>query len=115
MGVSISVTKWLRQNGYDATHLIDESLQTLSDELIFEKAEKENRIILTFDLDFGEILSKVKAKQPSVVIFRLENQTPLNVIRHMQNITANYTSQLSEGVTLLVTEHKYRIRRLPIK
>jgi predicted nuclease of predicted toxin-antitoxin system len=39
----------------DATHLRDEGLQTLEDEEIFKKAALERRIILTFDLDFGEI------------------------------------------------------------
>ena len=114
MGVSSSVTKWLKIHGYDATHLIDEQLQRLSDDLIFEKAIKEIRIILTFDLDFGEILFHLQATQPSVIIFRLENQTPRNVIRHLENILANYSEQLTDGTVLLITEKKYRIRKLPI-
>jgi predicted nuclease of predicted toxin-antitoxin system len=93
---------------------LDENFQRLSDDLIFEKAKQEDRIILTFDLDFGEILSRLKAEHSSVIIFRLENQTPINVIKHMEVILTNYSTQLMEGVVLLITEKKYRIRRLPI-
>jgi predicted nuclease of predicted toxin-antitoxin system len=35
--------------------LRDQGLQTLTDEAIFQKAAAEQRIIITFDLDFGEI------------------------------------------------------------
>lgn len=114
MGVSITVSKWLKSNSFDAIHLLDENFQRLSDDLIFEKAKQEDRIILTFDLDFGEILSRLKAEHSSVIIFRLENQTPINVIKHMEVILTNYSTQLMEGVVLLITEKKYRIRRLPI-
>ncbi len=114
MGVSLTVSKWLKSNNFDAIHLLDENFQRLSDDLIFEKAKQEDRIILTFDLDFGEILSRLKAEHSSVIIFRLENQTPINVIKHMEVILTNYSTQLMEGVVLLITEKKYRIRRLPI-
>ncbi len=114
MGVSSSVTKWLKQYGYDASHLIDEQLMTLTDDLVFQKAVNENRIVLTFDLDFGEILFHLQATQPSVIIFRLQNQTPRNVIRHLETILANYSEHLTNGTVLLITENKYRIRKLPI-
>jgi predicted nuclease of predicted toxin-antitoxin system len=55
MGVSQQVVQWLRKNGHDVTHLRDEGLQNLPDSNIFDKAHSERRVILTFDLDFGEI------------------------------------------------------------
>lgn len=62
-----------------------------------------------------EVLSRLKAEHSSIIIFRLENQTPINIIKHMEVILTNYSSQLLEGVVLLITEKKYRIRRLPIQ
>ena len=44
---------WLHQNGYDATHLRDQGLERMADVNIFAKAQAENRIVITFDLDFG--------------------------------------------------------------
>jgi len=69
MGVSTTVTKWLVQNNYNTTHLIYEKLATLSDELIFKKAAEEKRIILTFDLDFGEIFCTIK-RRSSITCYR---------------------------------------------
>jgi predicted nuclease of predicted toxin-antitoxin system len=57
MGVATRVVEWLRGQGHDATHLRDEGLQTLPDDAIFAKADREHRTVLTFDLDFGEIVA----------------------------------------------------------
>ena len=57
--------------GYNAVHLDEEGLLRLRDLEILEKARQEERIILTFDLDFGELLAVSRASVPSVIIFRL--------------------------------------------
>ena len=57
MGVSQRVVQWLRDEGHDAKHLREEGLHRLPDRQILEKATTENRILLTFDLDFAEILA----------------------------------------------------------
>lgn len=57
MGVSQQVVAWLQTKGQEAVHLRDEGLQRLPNGEIFQKAACEQRIVLTFDLDFGEILA----------------------------------------------------------
>jgi predicted nuclease of predicted toxin-antitoxin system len=71
MGGSIRVVKWLREKGHDASHLWDEGLNRMPNGAIFDKAISENRVILTFDLDFAEIAALSKRKKTSVVPFRL--------------------------------------------
>ena len=56
-GVATRIVEWLRAQGHDATHLRDEGFQRMTDSDIFCKAATERRILLTFDLDFGEILA----------------------------------------------------------
>ena len=73
MGVSQGVVRWLRDAGHDATHLRDEGLQRLIDIDIFTKATLEQRIILTWDLDFTEILALSGSHMVSAVVFRLMN------------------------------------------
>jgi predicted nuclease of predicted toxin-antitoxin system len=51
MGVSLRVVEWLRSFGHDAIHLRDEGLQKLPNGEIFRKAIREQRVVLTFDLD----------------------------------------------------------------
>ena len=64
MGVSSGVVEWLRNHGHDAKHLREEGLHRMPNGEIFAKAIHENRIIITFDLDFGEIVALAKGPKP---------------------------------------------------
>lgn len=68
MGVDQRIVRWLQQNGDDAIHLRDEGLQRLPDPKIFDKAHSEHRVILTFDLDFGEVTAFSGGRIVSVVL-----------------------------------------------
>ena len=63
MGVDTRVVQWLRQNGHDAKHLREEGLHRIPNGEIFAKAISENRVIMTFDLDFGESSPYPKGKR----------------------------------------------------
>ena len=79
MGVSITTVQALRAAAHDAMHLREEGLIRLPDPDIVAKAAQEQRVVLTFDLDFGDILAVTRTETPSVIIFRLRNQTPAAV------------------------------------
>ena len=78
-GVSQRVVAWLCEQGHDATHLREENLHRLPNGEIFQKALGEERIILTFDLDFAEIAALSGGKAASVIVFRLRNARISNV------------------------------------
>jgi predicted nuclease of predicted toxin-antitoxin system len=79
MGVSVSTIASLREAGHDSVHLRDEGLIRMEDADILGKARSERRVVLTFDLDFGDLLAASGANLPSAIIFRLRNQTPSSV------------------------------------
>ncbi len=86
MGVSQRVVSWLRNEGHDALHVREENLLRLPNGLIFEKAYSEKRILLTFDLDFGEIVALSGGRNVSVILFRLRNTRTQHVIDRLKNV-----------------------------
>jgi|SRR5215211_868382 len=114
-GISPQVVKELRQQGYDAIHLIDEGLNRLPDNTILQKAGEEDRILLTHDLDFGELLAASGGKLPSVIIFRLKDMRSANVARHLFSMIRQQSEALQRDAVCSVTEQKVRIRVLPIE
>ena len=115
VGVSLSTVKVLREEGHDAVHLREQGLQRLPDEKILEKAKQENRIVLTFDLDFANLLVLGMAQSPSVMIFRLNDETPASVIPRMLSVIQERRQELEEGAIIMVEDSRYRLRRLPVK
>jgi predicted nuclease of predicted toxin-antitoxin system len=114
MGISPRVVEELRQKGYDAIHLRDEGLNRMTDGEILEKARQEKRVLLTHDLDFGELLAASGGALPSVIIFRLKDMRAPNVSRHLSSIVKQQSDALNKGAVCSVTEQKVRIRVLPI-
>ena len=76
MGISPKTVAFLYSHGFEADHLHALGLQKLPDKKILEIALSERRIILTHDLDFGDLLAASGAKLPSVIIFRLKSAPP---------------------------------------
>ena len=113
MGVSIRVVEWLRSNGYDAKHLREEGLHRMPNGEIFTKATHENRIIITFDLDFGEIVALSKGKKTSVILFRLHNTRTSHLIRRLSTVLKDTAKALEEGAVVVVEESRHRVRCLP--
>lgn len=114
MGISPRTIEFLRALGHDAYRLLEVQLERLPDIDILERARQEGAIILTNDLDFGDLLAATSAQLPSVVIFRLNDMRPANVNHHLSRVLQENTSSLSEGAVIIVTEQRVRVRRLPI-
>ena len=100
---------------HDAVHLRDEGLIRLPDPEIAAKAVAEGRIVLTFDLDFGDILAIARSEAPSVVIFRLRNQTPAAVNPRLFRVINDCAAELLSGAIVIVEDEGFRVRRLPIR
>jgi predicted nuclease of predicted toxin-antitoxin system len=47
----------LRQGGHDAIHVRDDGLQAATDGDIFDRAQSEDRIVVSADTDFGTLLA----------------------------------------------------------
>ena len=114
MGISKKCVIWLRSKGYDVIHLSEQGLQRMTDKDIYQKATLEERIILTIDLDFSNIVAFSKGKLPSVIIFRLSNESGENVINHLSPIIERHFNELTDGTIISVEDKKVRLRKLPI-
>ena len=114
MCVDVRIVKWLLKNGHDATHLRDQGLQRMPNGEIFKKAIREDRIVITFDLDFGEIAALTASRPTSVILFRLKNTRTLHVIERLSSVIERFEDALKRGSILTVEETRCRVRHFPI-
>ena len=114
MGVSPNTVDFLQRLGHQAIHLQQQGRHRLSDPEILKKARAEESILLTHDLDFGDLLAASGADLPSVVIFRLRNMRPEQVNRHLLKVISQHLEALQHGTIITVTEGQARIRYLPL-
>lgn len=72
--ISPKTVRFLKSLGFDAKRITDFG-KSLKDVNIIEIAKNENRIILTFDLDFGEIFYRAGEGKFGVWVLRVKPQT----------------------------------------
>lgn len=75
----------LREKGDDVVHAA-ETLVGASDEAILQAAVGEDRVVLTFDRDFGELVFHRRRPSASgVVLFRLGQSSPDQMLSFLRN------------------------------
>jgi predicted nuclease of predicted toxin-antitoxin system len=73
-GVSPKTFEFLHRLGHDAVHVRALRLERATDREIAQRAAADHRIIVTFDLDFGEVLALGTLDKPSVILCRLADE-----------------------------------------
>jgi len=115
MGISMATVDALRVAGHEVVHLREQGLQTLPDDQIMDKAIRERRVILTCDLDFGELLAASGGHVPSVILLRMRNQTPSAVTPRLFQVLQTCGAALATGAIVIVGDASFRLRPLPIR
>ena len=86
-----------------------------TDREIVEYAAREDRVILTQDLDFSAIIALSRRTTPSVISVRLGSARIETVNETLAVQLARLESEVSRGVLATVEESRIRIRSLPIQ
>ena len=74
------VARWLRDQGHEVFSVFDEA-RGISDEEVLNKAVSENRILITVDKDFGEMIYRERREHCGVILLRLSDERALNKVR----------------------------------
>jgi len=109
------VAEALRKAGHDAVHVGDYGLQNAEDTLIFDRAAREERIIVSADTDFGTLLAARRETKPSVMLFRrLVRRRPSAQVAFLLSNLKEVAEPLNQGAVVVIEETRLRVRRLSI-
>jgi len=105
----------LKETGYDAVHVRTVGLQHANDDLIFDHAAADDRIVVSADTDFGTLLAARSTQKPSVIQFRGPGSRRPEALATL--LLANLpqcAEALQSGSIVTLEPARVRVRALPI-
>jgi len=103
----------LRDAGNDVRSVAEES-PGLPDEDVAELCERDERVLLTFDKDFGELVFRQGLRAGSaIVLFRVVPESPVEVLTILRSLME--TGVLRAGLFCVVTRERVRTRSLQLR
>jgi predicted nuclease of predicted toxin-antitoxin system len=105
------VSHRLRGEGHDVLSVYD-AARGATDEDILALAVQQNRVIVTVDEDFGDLVFRDRLPHRGIILLRLDEETSSNVIRVLTELLAQHADEIV-GSFVLATETSVRVNRDP--
>lgn len=99
---------------HDVTTAADEGLLSQPDTTIASAAKSEDRILLTLDLEFGDLRKYHPGEHPGIILFRPRSFGPLAVNRFVEAFFHETDLKHFTGCVVVVEPSRIRIRRPPL-
>ena len=93
IGVGKKVEKWLQEKGYDVKSVRDIN-PGAKDSEVLHLAVAENRMVITMDKDFGELVYNSGKTHSGVLILRLEDANGAQKIMTLQKILSEHADKM---------------------
>jgi hypothetical protein len=77
-------------------------------------ADRENRILVSADTDFGELLANAPVLAPSVILLRRADKRADSLAAVVLANLQQVTDDLAAGALLVISDTRIRARRLPM-
>jgi predicted nuclease of predicted toxin-antitoxin system len=108
--VESPIVQFLRADGHDVLYL-PEVLSSSPDPAVLQRANLEERIVLTSDLDFGELVFHRRLAAAGIILMRLKTR---NLDEKLALFQAHWeaASRQAPGHFVVITRTRIRVRAL---
>ena len=101
-----AIVEALTKQGFDAVKVASGSL----DEQVAAFAQKTERVLLTLDKDFANILLYPPREYHGIVCFRLNRPLVKDILQGLGSVLSHFKSDSVRGRLIIVASHGFRIR-----
>src|SRR3989338_8877650 len=104
------IYKFLLEKGFN-TKFVGEIMSRAPDEEVLALADKENRILITNDKDFGELIFRLNKPSSGVILLRLNIDSPNKMQKYVEETIKILSNKLKSSF-VVVTEGQIRVRKI---
>lgn len=105
-----AIVSRFQTDGYDSISVLDQNLGGRSDNSLAEVCRKEDRVLITLDLDFADVRAYPPQSHPSIIVLRLNRQDKEHVLEVIARVLPMFKTEPLSGHLWIVEEDAVRIR-----
>lgn len=104
------IVGWLRANGHDVRYAAEE-MPAQPDDSVLRTAADEDRVVITDDKDFGELVFHRLASSSGVILLRLSAPSIQTRIHYLERVWS-VVERHAAGKFVVVTDDRVRVRSM---
>lgn len=101
--------------GHDVVTVVSLGMRGATDPEVLAVAADQNRVLITLETDFGELMVRCAAGAPSVLLIRRADHRPHGIAAVVEDVIASSSQALLNGTLAVVRERTVRLRELPLR
>ncbi len=106
----VEVADALRLAGYDASTVFDQNMAGTADRNIASVVQREQRALLTLDLDFADIRNYPPQQFSGLIVIRAKRQDKTSVLAIVERVIKALERETLNRKLWIVDEQRIRIR-----
>ena len=115
MPVSQSLLSVLEAHGHEGVHAREIGLDRAADRKVLTVARRDNRVVITADLDFPRLLALSSADGPGLILFRGGNYSDAEMRDLLDRVLTEVPPEILETSICIVDRKRIRYTRLPLQ
>ncbi len=109
--VTVAAKAPLRAAGHQVDTVSDEGLTGTPDPALLDVCRREQRLLITFDVGFGDLRAYPPQDHAGIIVLRLRDQQPSVVLDVLHRLVAQHDLSSFSGALAIAGEDRVRIRR----
>lgn len=106
-----ALAEFLRQKGFDVKEAREEGTAGFSDSKIIELARMEERVLVTFDRHFANLLLYPLSSHYGIIRIRIHPPLLSDLIQSLEHFLLKFDLATIKGTLIVLEREGYRVRR----
>ena len=95
-----AVARWFVEQGHDVVSVYSQ-MRGANDDHVIQFAIEQERILITNDKDFGDLIFRQTRIHKGVILLRLEDERTENKIRALERLLGDFSTQIGENFVVV--------------
>lgn len=106
----LEAAECLAEAGYDASSIVAQRMSGTPDPQVAAVCRREDRVLVTLDMDFADIRTYSPGDSPGIIILRPVTQSKTSILALLERVIGLFSTEHLSGRLWLVDEKRVRIR-----